>query len=145
MTRVTVETNAAEADVAVVREGLLAFNVAVIGPAHQARVAVFLRDGDADDAVVGGLLGVIRWRWLYIEKLWIAPDFRGNGNGSKLMHAAESHARSRDCIGIQVDTFEHQARAFYEKLGYELFGTLEGYPPGSRQYFLVKRLAASGI
>jgi hypothetical protein len=34
----------------------------------------------------------------------------------------------------------HQARPFYEKLGYELFGTLEGYPAGTRQHHLFKRL-----
>ena len=27
---------------------------------------------------------------------------------------------------------------FYQKLGYELYGTLEGYPPGYRQYYLRK-------
>ena len=28
--------------------------------------------------------------------------------------------------------------ALYEKLGYELFGTLDGYPPGYRQFYLRK-------
>jgi GNAT superfamily N-acetyltransferase len=56
------------------------------------------------------------------------------------MKAAEDHARSHGCIGAYVDTFEYQARPFYEKLGYELFGTLEGYPPGYRQFHLVKQL-----
>ena len=54
---------------------------------------------------------------------------------------AESRARERGCIGVYLDTFEYQARPFYERLGYELFGTLEGYPPGYRQYYLAKRLA----
>ena len=58
------------------------------------------------------------------------------------MTAAESRARERGCIGVYLDTFEYQARPFYERLGYELFGTLEGYPPGYRQYYLAKRLAA---
>ena len=39
-----------------------------------------------------------------------------------------------------LTTFEHQARPFYEKLGYAVFGTLEGYPAGTRQYHLCKRL-----
>jgi predicted acetyltransferase len=46
------------------------------------------------------------------------------------------------CIGATLHTFEHQARPFYEKLGYDLFGTLEGYPAGTRQHHLFKRLDA---
>jgi hypothetical protein len=42
-----------------------------------------------------------------------------------------------------LDTFEYQARPFYEKLGYQLFGTLDGYPPGYRQFYLCKRLVPS--
>ena len=52
---------------------------------------------------------------------------------------AESHARTRGCVGAYLDTFEYQARPFYETLGYTLFGTLDGYPPGYRQYHLAKR------
>jgi hypothetical protein len=42
-------------------------------------------------------------------------------------------------VGVYLDTFEYQARPFYEKLGYDVFGTLDGYPPGYRQYHLAKR------
>jgi GNAT superfamily N-acetyltransferase len=66
--------------------------------------------------------------------------FRGAGHGSALIEAAEQLARERDCIGVNLDTFEYQARPFYEKLGYTVFGTLEGYPPGYRQFFLAKPL-----
>jgi len=31
--------------------------------------------------------------------------------------------------------------SFYEKLGYELFATLEDYPPGHCKYFLKKALS----
>ena len=71
---------------------------------------------------------------------WVSDEARGGGHGSKLMHAAEELARSRNCIGVYLSTFEFQARPFYEKLGYSVFGTLEGYPPGYSQHYLVKRL-----
>jgi hypothetical protein len=45
------------------------------------------------------------------------------------MREVEAYARRRDCDGVFLDTFEYQALAFYEKLGYEQFGTLEGCPP----------------
>ena len=134
---VSVEPDASPADVETVQAGLRAFNVARIGPPNEEPVQIFLRDADA--RVVGGLLGHIRWHWMYVAKLWIDDAHRGAGHGVELMAAAESLARARGCLGIYLDTFEYQARPFYEKLGYALFGTLEGFPPGYRQYFLAKR------
>ena len=56
------------------------------------------------------------------------------------MQGAEELALSRGCTDAILDTFEYQARPFYEKLGYPVYATLEGYPPGYRQYYLRKRL-----
>lgn len=136
---ITIEPDASAADIAAVEAGLRAFNVDVIGPPDEEPVRAFLRDADA--RVIGGLLGHIKWRWLYVSKLWIDAAHRGRGEGAALLAAAETHARSRGCIGAYLDTFEYQARPFYEKLGYTVFGTLDEYPPGYRQYHLAKRLA----
>jgi GNAT superfamily N-acetyltransferase len=136
--RISVEPDASAADIATVNAGLRAFNIEVIGDPGEVPVQIFLRD-DAD-RIVGGLLGHIRWRWLYVAKLWLTREMRGRRHGSALLESAEELARSRGCIGSYLDTFEYQARPFYEKRGYQLFGTLEGYPPGYRQYFLSKRL-----
>ena len=135
-----IDNEVTPADEARVVRALLAFNEARIGPADERRPS---RDGDlhqCEGAVVGGILGHTRWRWMYIAKLWVDESARGQGLGTRLMEAAEDLARSRGCTDVSLDTFDYQARPFYEKLGYELFGTLEGYPPGSRQYYLRKRL-----
>jgi len=126
------------ADEALVVRGLLAFNEDRLGPADDRPVKFVARDSTG--VVVGGILGHTRWHWLYIAKLWVDERARGHGLGTRLMAAAEDLARSRGCTDVSLDTFDYQARPFYEKLGYELFGTLEGYPPGSRQYYLRKRL-----
>jgi GNAT superfamily N-acetyltransferase len=136
--RVSIEPEAPVGDVEIVQAGLRAFNVARIGEPAEEPVRIFLRDERGQ--IVGGLLGHIRWRWLYVAKLWISEPHRGAGHGVALMTAAESFARGRGCVGAYLDTFEYQARPFYEKLGYAVFGTLEGYPPEYRQYHLAKRL-----
>ena len=133
-----IDNEVTPADEARVVRGLLAFNEARIGPADERPVKFVARDSGG--AVVGGILGHTRWRWMYIAKLWVDEIARGQGLGTRLMEAAEDLARSRGCTDVSLDTFDYQARPFYEKLGYELFGTLEGYPPGSRQYYLRKRL-----
>jgi len=61
------------------------------------------------------------------------------GYGRKLIQLAEYEAQRRGCEHAYLDIFDFQSRGFYEKLGYELFGQLEGYPPGHTKYFLQKR------
>ena len=134
--RIDNEMSAADEE-AVVR-GLRSFNEAWIGPSNEQPVRRVARD---ELGVVGGLLGHTKWKWLYVAKLWVDERGRGRGIGTQLLTAAEELARSRGCTDASLDTFEYQARPFYEKLGYQLFGTLDGYPPGYRQYYLRKRLA----
>jgi ribosomal protein S18 acetylase RimI-like enzyme len=56
------------------------------------------------------------------------------------MDAVEEDARRRGCVGAHVETTDYQALPFYEKRGYAVFGVLEGYPVGSRSYYLRKVL-----
>jgi hypothetical protein len=62
--RLTIEPHPAPADVDAVHVGHRAFNVEHIGDPHEEHVHIFLRV--SDDRVVGGLLGHIGWRWLYV-------------------------------------------------------------------------------
>jgi GNAT superfamily N-acetyltransferase len=133
-----IDTNAGLDDAAVVLRGLREFNEVRLGPADEQPVRIVVREGDG--RIVGGLLGHTRWSWLYVGTLWVEDSVRGQGWGTKLMNAAEELARSRGCTHVSLDTFEYQARPFYEKLGYKLFGTLEDYPPGYRQFYLTKKL-----
>lgn len=41
---------------------------------------------------------------------------------------------------MYLDTLDFQALPFYEREGYSIFGILEDYPPGHRQYYLRKSL-----
>ena len=136
---VRIDNEPSDAEEAAVVRGLRAFNEAWIGPSNEQPVRLVARD---EIGVVGGLLGQTRWKWLYVAKLWVDERGRGKGIGTQLLIAAEELARARGCTDASLDTFEYQARPFYEKLGYELFGTLEGYPPGYRQFYLRKRLTA---
>ena len=58
------------------------------------------------------------------------------------MTRAEEIARQRDCIGMWLDTYSFQARGFYEKLGFTVFGQVDDHPPGEQRFFLQKRFAA---
>lgn len=88
----------------------------------------------------GGLSGNLSYGWLFVDLLWVSEPARAQGYGKSLMEAAEETARAHGCRSAWLDTFSFQALAFYQKLGYVVFGELDDFPPGQRRYFLRKQL-----
>ncbi|MEG8015895.1 GNAT family N-acetyltransferase [Sphingomonas sp. 22R3R2A-7] len=74
-----------------------------------------------------------------MELLAVPEEYRGKSYGKTLMERAEEIAHANDCVGVWLNTSEFQARGFYEKLGFEVFGTLDDYPVGQKTFFLRKR------
>lgn len=135
--RLTEPDEPTQADRDAVLAPLRAYNRAQAGDA-KTRPVVILVSAD-NGATEGGLWGRIGYDWLFVELLVVPEVARGTGLGRQLMDRAEAIARDAGCAGVWLDTYEFQARGFYEKLGYDVFGTLEDHPVGQRRYFLKKR------
>lgn len=97
---------------------------------------------DADGSLLGGLYATTWAGWLDVRLLWVRADARGQGLGSRLLAAAESEAVARGCHSATVETHSFQAPGFYQRHGYTLFATLDGYPPGHSKQYLRKSLRA---
>jgi ribosomal protein S18 acetylase RimI-like enzyme len=121
-----------------VRDRLDIFNVGVTGVSTWYPVNYFLKNQRGE--VMGGLLGAIWGGWLHITYLWVDEAVRGRDFATKMMDQAEAYARERHCHSIMLDTHSFQARPFYEKRGFEVFGTLDDWPPGHKKFFLRKKL-----
>jgi GNAT superfamily N-acetyltransferase len=117
---------------------LAAYNVEKTGRTDHRPLAVVIRNSDAE--VIGGLWGRTAFGWLYVELLVVPESLRGKGIGTELMRRAEAEAARRGCRDAWLDTFEFQARGFYERLGYRCFGELADYPPGFSRYFMTRNL-----
>lgn len=100
--------------------------------------AVFAKD--AQDKTIGGLRAVGGWDWLNIEVIWVDEAARGAGVGAQLLKQAEAVAMENNFFRISLETGSFQAREFYEKQGYEIFGQLEDYPIGHTMYYMKKLL-----
>jgi GNAT superfamily N-acetyltransferase len=117
---------------------LVDYNVSKAGASGSRPLAVLVHDDQGQ--IVGGAWGHTGFQWLFIQLLVVPTDARGQGLGTQIMQRAEAEAIERGCIGAWLDTFEFQARGFYEKLGYVCFGQIDDYPPGFARYFMKKAL-----
>ena len=77
---------------------------------------------------------------LAINVLFVDENYRNKGLGALLLNQVEADAGVMGAKLIHLDTFNHQAKDFYLKHGYEIFGVLENCPTGQKRYFMKKVL-----
>jgi GNAT superfamily N-acetyltransferase len=136
--KLEIEMSPALEDQQVVQDGLRQHNDQHVPADGDTAFAVFVRG--TEGAVVGGVLARAGRGWLRIGALWVDPSLRGQGYATRLMAAAEAEGSRRGCHSAYLDTFSFQAPAFYERCGYEVFGTLEAFPDKHKRFFMRKSL-----
>lgn len=139
--RIEFDSVASDAARALVINNVDNHNLAATGVSAYYPINLMLRSGQGE--TLGGLLGYVWGGWLQIQYLWVAEPVRHAGHATRLMDAAEAYAISRGAGNATVETHSFQARPFYEKRGYTVFGTLDFYPAGHAKYFLRKPLVAT--
>ena len=120
-----------------VRDGIRAADPLDVGTRHYEPLALALRNESG--VVCGGAYGATMWGWLMLDGLWVDSTLRGHGHGARLLAAVEKVARARRCRGVSLGTFDFQARSFYEKQGYHVFGELPDFPAGHTHFQMAKR------
>jgi len=138
MYKVVVDYEPADADNAVVRKGIIAFNESFIGERDKA-FSVFLKNDLGE--VFGGIQAFLGTESIYIEILWVTKNLQKQGYGTSLLDAAEREAIKNGCVFSLVDTWDFQAEEFYLKNGYERIGEIKNYWFGHSKIFLRKNLA----
>lgn len=118
--------------------GITEYNTQMAGDDQGKNLCFVLEDPDGE--VLGGVIGMTYWNWLYISLMWLPDDLRGKGYGHKLLEMAEEEGRNRGAQYAYLDTFSFQAPGFYQKFGYQEFGKLDDFPPGHTRHFMKKNL-----
>lgn len=124
-----------EALIRPVLEGLHRFGIEEIGGTEPKKVAVLLSLAGQDR---GGVIGQEIKGIFYVSHLWVAPDERGQGHGSRLLAAIEAEAFAMGCAEVRLDTMNARSIPFYERHGYEAYARVPGYIPGFEKVFLRK-------
>lgn len=94
---------------------------------------------DDSGKIIGGVAGRSIYNNFLIEMVWVDESVRGSGLGRQLMLQAEEQAKRRGCLAAQLDTLSFQAPQFYQKLGFEIVGTVPAFPGSPARYFMLKR------
>ncbi len=134
---ISISTSPSTEEIDQLRAALRAFNQSVTGQSeyHQ----IYIKAEDDKNALIGGVFGKIAWQWLYIDLLWVHPNYRKSGLGSTLMNSIEKEANKKSVYAYYLSTSSFQAPVFYQKLGYQICGEIKDLPPGYITYYLKKQ------
>jgi ribosomal protein S18 acetylase RimI-like enzyme len=122
-----------------IQRGLEMHNNEAVGFEVQA-VPLHLAVRDAQGKLCGGILALTYTDTLRIETVWLDKSLRGQGQGKAMMDAVEAEGRRRGARHAWLVTLSWQARPFYEKLGYHVFGEMPIMAGRHRRYFMQKAL-----
>lgn len=129
-------------EAAYIGNSLLEYNTAVI-PLSQEKPFIHINRcvKDENGAIIGGILACMAlWRILSIDTLWVKKEFRHQGIARHLLAMAEEEAKSMGCHIAYLSTYDFQAKDFYLKNGYAIFGVLKDCPQDHELYHLSKLL-----
>jgi GNAT superfamily N-acetyltransferase len=138
--RIAIESGPNPELVQALGKGLSEHSLPFTGSPGFAPIAAVARSSDG--ALVGAIHGLVNWTWLHVALVWIEPEERRSGLGSRLLRTIEAAAIERGATHAHLDTFSYQARPFYERHGYTVFAALDDYPPGRQRFFMRKDLTA---
>lgn len=68
---------------------------------------------------------MVKYKWYFLDLLYIDEKYRGQDIRTKLLEQIEEFARKENLIGIRMETWNFQARGFYEKNSYSVFGEIK--------------------
>jgi GNAT superfamily N-acetyltransferase len=121
-----------------IRDGLTEFNRKAVNFPEPTPVNVAVRD--ASGALHGGVVARVTHDTLYIDIVWIDEVLRGGGHGRAMSEQVEGKARALGARIAWLYTLSWQARPFYEKPGYRVFGEMPFADAAHHRYFMRKDL-----
>jgi len=134
-------TASSEDEIKFIENALIIFNEK-IGPFPSGEVPKPLNFviKDSEDKIIAGINALFYRFIAYVDVLWVDESYRGKGLGKALYEKVEEEAQKLEAKIIHLETLEFQAKDFYIKLGFEVYGILEDFPPGHTKYSLKKKL-----
>jgi N-acetylglutamate synthase-like GNAT family acetyltransferase len=129
-------------EVVVIKNKITSYNNSKV-PFSQQQPFINLNFCIKDDSglIIAGITSLMYcWGMLFVDILAVDEKYYKNGLGSKLLKFVENEAKKLGATLAHLDTFDFQAKDFYLKHGYEIFGVLDDCPKGHKRYYMKKVL-----
>ena len=136
--QIVYEENPGESAWGIIGQGIGEYNDQQAGD-DSSKLMCFVLHGP-DKKIVGGIIAVTHYDWLYVDLLWVKEELRGQGYGHRLLTQAEELGRERGAKNAYLDTFSFQVPDFYQQHGYLVFGELKDFPPRHQRFYMTKQL-----
>jgi GNAT superfamily N-acetyltransferase len=133
-----IETDPTPEQVQYLEDRLYEFNSKATRIKDGRSLAIFVRD--ELERITAGICGHTWGGCCEIRQFWVDEALRGQGLGTRLLHAAEEEARRRHCRQIVLTTHSFQAPEFYIRRGFQVIAAVDDYPHGHRHLLLRKNL-----
>lgn len=129
-------------EITLVNNSLVDYNLSKVPPIREPYFTPINKviKGERGEVLAGLISMIYGWDYLHIDILWVKEDCRTGGYGSALLKEAEKVAKEMGCKMITLETFEFQAKDFYLKNGYQIFGVLENCPFEYNTYYMKKNI-----
>lgn len=89
--------------------------------------------------VVGALTAYTAYSEVYVDDIWVDPNYRKNGLGRKLLEHLENIFKDKGYNNINLVTSQFQAPDFYKKCGFEIeFVRQNKFNPQLTKFFFIK-------
>lgn len=89
-------------------------------------------------ALLGGLTFRVYNDWVFLEQGYVWEPYRRQGIYAELIGCIELFARKAGLVGLDVWTYEWEAPAVYEALGFTRNGALHNFPRGNTSIHYIK-------
>ncbi len=124
-----------------INDNIVAFNISHVPATQKTQFMSFNYCLNDQGVIIAGINSILYlWGILYIDVLFVDQSYRNLGLGSYLLKKVEHEAKMIGAILVHLDTFDFQAKDFYLKHGYEIFGILDECPAGHKRIYFKKRL-----
>jgi GNAT superfamily N-acetyltransferase len=136
-----IENNAKEA-MRAVRKGLIEYNKNELEELHKKypRTSLNLVLKNGHGRIIGGLLAFSTLKAVNFECLWVDKKYRNRGYGKVLLETLERKALKNGSQSILVMVYSFQSLEFFQRNGFEIFGSSDNYPNSITEYYLIKWL-----
>ena len=122
----------------VIKKGIIDYNAPFFGSNPSKPFTIYIKNLNSE--VIAGITGFYKGKYVRVDLFWVHNEFRHQGLGKKLSVKLEEFSKTKGCSYIQLDTFDFQARPFYEKLGFECIGTIPKWVEDRDCHFMRKAI-----